>query len=103
MALQAARARALGASGRTDAALVELDRLIAVAPTRSELHLERARALAGAGRADDAFLALRRAMELARSPLVLADRCAIDPALVRLRADPRWSAVVESLRLGGDG
>ncbi|MEM1344283.1 MAG: hypothetical protein AAGI34_06845 [Pseudomonadota bacterium] len=78
-------------SGRTDAALTTLDRLIEQFPDLGDLYLLKGLAAAARGDADTAFAALDRAVDLGHSD---AESLKRDPSLALLSTDPRHGALI---------
>ncbi|HKQ16309.1 MAG TPA: winged helix-turn-helix domain-containing protein [Steroidobacteraceae bacterium] len=88
------RAQALALSGRRDAALAELDRILKLSKERYVAAYDIAMIYVVLGDKESAFQWLERAMEDRSTPI---NFLAQDPALDPLHGDPRFAALVQRL------
>jgi predicted Zn-dependent protease len=88
---------ALTRAGRHEEALEVDRRLVGLQPGNAFVRYNLACSLSNLGRVDEAFLELEAAMELGYDDL---RHMAEDPDLAKVRADPRWRALVERGRKG---
>lgn len=92
------RAQALALSGRREAALAELDRVLKLSKQRYVAAYDVAMIYVALADKEDAFLWLERAMQ-ERSALI--SFLAQDPALDSLHSDPRFAALVQRIGIYG--
>jgi tetratricopeptide (TPR) repeat protein len=88
------RAQALALSGRREAALAELDRVLKLSKERYVAAYDIAMIYAALGDKENAFVWLDRAMEDRSTPINFLPQ---DPALDTLHGDPRFAALVQRL------
>lgn len=92
------RAQALALSGRREAALAELDRVLKVSKQHYVAAYDIAMMHVALADKENAFLWLERAMEDRSTPITFL---AQDPALDSLRGDPRFASLVQRLGIYG--